>query len=132
MPARTPAEAGAGRNGGASPCEVESRMRLLDPRALIAFHDAARETHVLETAVFGDGGLVRANLLAHQELLGDRGLDHAPRLIEIGGALHELALGIDAQLAEHVQPRPVAEVLAPRVETAPAPDRLLDRQTETA
>src|SRR5262249_50695128 len=75
---------------------------------------------------------VGANLLADQELPGDGRLHDVPRLIEPGRALDELALGIQPEIAEDVEPDAELQVLAPRVEAAAAPVGFLDRGAETA
>src|SRR5262245_52049441 len=107
-------------------------MRLLDPRSLRTRLDAAREAQVLEPAIVGDAGAIGAQLLAHQELLGDRGLHDVPRLLGLGRALEELALGIHAEVAEDVEPGGEAQVLAPRVEAAATAVRRLDRGAQPA
>src|SRR2546423_8650061 len=105
-------------------------MRLLDPWPLVAVGDAARETDVLEAAVFEHAGLCGALLVADQELAGDRRLDDVPRLLEVAGALDEVALGVDAVRREHVEPLGVAQVLAPGVEVAATAGRALDHRAQ--
>src|ERR1051326_3113296 len=84
------------RKRGEDLLEVEIGMRLLDPGPLIAVDDAAREADVLEPAILEDRGLVGAELVAHEELLGDGGLDDVPGLIEVGRALDQGARGVAA------------------------------------
>lgn len=129
-----PGAPAVGRRGhrGARAVQVEWRMRLPRPRPLRAVGDTAREADVLEPTVIRDRGALGALLLAHQELLRDRRLDDVPRLVVVDRARHQLALGVEPEVAEHLHPGAVAQVLAPGVEAAAATEGRLHGLAEPA